>query len=70
MSDNTKNFMMAAADAKATQYQTIADRCWAAAQAAYDKNDLKNGDSRYGSYLAACSLRDYFLRRYAEAAAA
>jgi hypothetical protein len=66
MNANTTKFMAAANEAKAAQYQTIADRCWGAAQVAWGKNDLKAGDARYASYMAACRIRDYFLQRAGE----
>jgi len=66
MTANTAKFMAAANDAKASQYQTIAERCWDAAQSAWNRNDLKAGDARYASYLAACRIRDYFIQRAGE----
>jgi hypothetical protein len=66
ISNNTAKFMASSNDAKAAQYQTIADRCWDAAQSAWDRNDLKAGDARYASYLAACRIRDYFIQRAGE----
>jgi predicted nucleic acid-binding protein len=66
MNDNTAMFMAAANDAKAAQYQMIADRCWFAAQAAWNENNLATGDARYASYIAACKIRDYFIKRAGE----
>ena len=56
------NFRFEAHNAKAHEYQTIADRCWNKSEVAYGKNDLDGGDRHIANYFAACRLRDYHYR--------